>query len=179
MIHKNSLFTLAHHPNWEFYLPHTPAWYIIYTTPRAEKRVAERLEEMGIEVFLPLHKTPRRWSDRIKLVEVPLFPSYVFINTRKDKLYDILKTPGVARFVYFEGEPATLNQKEINAIREFLSFAEGKHTKIELQDEVKIATGPLVNKEGKVLKITKNYVLLRVNTLGYTVQVDLNTIIKK
>ncbi len=156
-----------------------PLWYIIYTTPRAEKRVAERLDDDGIEVFLPLHKTPRRWSDRIKLVEVPLFPSYVFINTRKDKLYDILKTPGVARFIYFEGEPATLNPKEINAIREFLSYAEGRETQIKLHDEVKIASGPLVNKEGKVLKITKKYVLLRVNSLGYTVQVNLDAVIKQ
>lgn len=155
------------------------AWYIIYTAPRAEKRVAERLEDEGLEVFLPLHKTPRRWSDRIKLVEVPLFPSYVFIHARKNQLYDLLKIPGVAHFLHFGGEPATLNLKEIKAIKEFLSYAEGRETKIEVQDEVKIAAGPMINKEGKVLKITKKYVLLRVNKLGYSVQVDLDAVIKQ
>ncbi len=159
--------------------PHPPAWYIIYTTPRAEKRVVERMHELGVEVFLPLHKTPRKWSDRIKLVEVPLFPSYVFIKTQKNQLYDLLKVNGVARFLYFEGEPATMYPEEIDAIKEFLVYAEGKTTELEPDDEVKIAAGPMINKQGKVLKITKKYVFLHVNQLGYTIRVKRDEVIKK
>src|SRR5512140_1670119 len=55
-------------------------WYALYTRPRAEKMVYSRLEEGGIEAFLPLYKTLRKWSDRKKLVEKPLFSSYVFVN---------------------------------------------------------------------------------------------------
>lgn len=170
---------MEHFSNTHIHKPQPSAWYVIYTTPRAEKRVAERMAEMGIEVFLPLHTTPRKWSDRIKMVEVPLFSSYVFIKTQKNQLYDLLKTPGVARFVYFEGEPATILSEEIEAIKEFLIYAEGKTANIEIDDEVKIAAGPMVNKRGKVLKITKKYVLLRLAQLNYTIKVELDEIIKK
>ena len=52
-------------------------WNVLYTAPRAEKQVKERIAALGVECFLPLHRTPRVWSDRVKIVEVPLFSSYI------------------------------------------------------------------------------------------------------
>jgi transcriptional antiterminator RfaH len=57
-------------------------WYALYTRPRAEKQVYQRLTEAGVETFLPLQKTYRMWSDRKKLVEKPLLSSYIFVNTK-------------------------------------------------------------------------------------------------
>ena len=152
---------------------------MLYTKPRAEKQVAVRLTDAGEEVFLPLHLAPRKWSDRVKLVEMPLFSSYLFVNTTKAKLYDVVRIPGVARIIYFEGEPATVHQKEINGLMRFLEYANGRMCHIEPDDEVRIAVGPFKDLEGKVLKITKTKVMLRLATLGLIAHVQLDQIVKK
>lgn len=157
----------------------TKAWYVVYTTPRAEKQVQQRLEEQGVEVFLPLHLSPRKWSDRVKMVEMPLFSSYLFVNTTRAALYDLTRVNGVARIVYFEGQPAVVRPQEIKAIRQFLAYANGKACRLELDDEVRVAVGPMKDTGGKVIKIGKKYVVLLLDKLGLQVQVALETVIKK
>ncbi len=155
------------------------AWYVIYTAPKAEKQVQKRLQEAGEEVFLPIHLAPRKWSDRIKLVEMPLFPSYLFVRARQERLYDLIRIPGVARIVYFDGQPAEVRQQEIKAIQQFLEYANGKICQIALDDEVRVAVGPLKDTGGKVIKIGKQYVVLLLEKLGLQVQVALDQIVKK
>jgi len=155
------------------------AWYVVYTAPRAEKQVQQRLTEQGIEVFLPIHLSPRKWSDRVKMVEMPLFPSYLFVMARKSDLYDLVRIPGLARIVYFEGEPATVRPQEIRAIRQFLEYANGKACRLELDDEVRVAIGPMKDAGGKVIKIGKKYVVLLLDKLGLQVQVALDAVVKK
>ena len=75
----------------------------------------------GIEVFLPMHMTPRRWSDRIKMVEVPLFNSYIFVRTIDEVLRSLVKIKGVARIVYYNGAPAVVRNNEIENIKIFLA----------------------------------------------------------
>ena len=156
-----------------------PAWYVVYTAPKAEKQVQQRLTEQGVEVFLPLHLSPRKWSDRVKLVEMPLFPSYLFVHCYQALLYDLVRIPGIARMVYFEGQPAIVRQQEIKAIQEFLEYANGRFCQIELNDEVRVAVGPLKDTGGKVIKIGKKYVVLLLEKLGLQVQVELDQIVKK
>ncbi len=155
------------------------AWYVVYTAPRAEKQVQQRLTEQGVEVFLPIHLFPRKWSDRIKMVEMPLFPSYLFVMTRKSDLYELVRIPGLARIVYFEGEPAVVRPQEIRAIRQFLECASGKACRLELDDEVRVAIGPMKDAGGKVIKIGKKYVVLLLDKLGLQVQVALDAVVKK
>ena len=155
------------------------AWYVVYTAPRAEKQVQQRLTEQGVEVFLPIHFSPRKWSDRVKMVEMPLFPSYLFVMTRKSDLYDLVRIPGLARIVYFEGEPAVVRPQEIRAIRQFLECASGKACRLELDDEVRVAIGPMKDAGGKVIKIGKKYVVLLLDKLGLQVQVALDAVVKK
>jgi transcription antitermination factor NusG len=155
------------------------AWYVVYTAPKAEKQVEQRLINQGFEVFLPLHLTPRKWSDRIKMVEMPLFPSYLFVLTRKSDLYDLVRVPGLARIVYFEGEPAVVRPQEIRAIRQFLECANGKSCSLELDDEVKVAVGPMKDAGGRVIKIGKKYAVLLLDKLGLQVQVALDAVVKK
>jgi transcription antitermination factor NusG len=81
--------------------PHHPQWYAIRTRSRHEKMVSDQLEKQGIENFLPLIKRNRKWSDRIKEVELPLFAGYNFVRvcfTSGERL-QVLKTHGVAGFV--------------------------------------------------------------------------------
>ena len=78
-------------------------WYALYTRPRAEKLVYQRLIEEHIETFLPLQKTYRMWSDRKKLIEKPLLSSYIFVKTNKKTFPKVYKVIGVVKFVSFEG----------------------------------------------------------------------------
>lgn len=76
-----------------------PHWYACYTHGRHEKRVASRLEEAGIESYLPVRMERRRWTDRVREVKLPIFPSYVFGRFRLGALRQVLDVPGVATTV--------------------------------------------------------------------------------
>ncbi len=95
-----------------------PHWYLLYTNPRAEKKTETELRFLGFEVYLPLHKTLHQWSNRKKMVEVPLFNSYLFVYTELERhYYPILNVPGVVKFVNFEKKPAIVDPREIELIR--------------------------------------------------------------
>lgn len=72
------------------------SWYVLYTAPRAEKQVRDRIDALGIECWLPLHRTPRVWSDRVKIVELPLFNSYLFVRCTDPELRNLIRVYGVA-----------------------------------------------------------------------------------
>lgn len=154
-------------------------WYVLYTAPRAEKKVEMRIEDMGVEVYLPIHLAPRKWTDRIKLVEMPLFSSYIFVKTEREKLYDLLQLPGVARVVYYLGQPAEVRESEIKAIHTFLEKAKGKECSFEIDEEVKIAFGPMAGTIGKVKTIKGKYVVLILNQLGLHARVALDRLVRK
>ncbi len=153
-------------------------WFVLYTTPRAEKQVEQRIADDITEVFLPLHLSPRKWSDRIKMVEVPLFPSYIFVKTYRWHLYDLVRMPGVARILYFLGEPAVLRDSEIEAIRKFLVIARGKACSFEVDEVVKVAIGPLAGTFGKIKTVKGKYVILLLNKLGLYARVSKDQIVK-
>ncbi len=154
-------------------------WYVLYTSPRAEKQVEQRVAAEVDEVYLPLHLSPRKWSDRVKLIETPLFPSYIFVKTYHAKLYDLLPIKGVARILYFQGEPATLRDSEIDAIRSFLVVARGKVCSFEVDDEVKVAVGPLAGTLGKIKTVRGKYVVLMLNKLGLCAKVEKDKLVQK
>jgi len=96
-------------------------WYAIYTQPRTEKKVAERLRSQNVEVYLPLQSKLQQWSDRKKWIEVPLINSYVFVKTNLYNYYDILNTSGVVKFITFENAPAIVKQSDIELIKLLLA----------------------------------------------------------
>ncbi len=147
-------------------------WYVLYTAARAEKKVENRLLEMGVEVFLPIHRCKRRWSDRIKQVEMPLFKSYVFVRHPEHKLRSLLLIPGVSRIVFYLQRPAVVREKEIQAIKEFLNIARDREIITE-GDVVEIISGALESKTGEVLKVDKDVVILRLQELGAKIYVSL------
>jgi transcription antitermination factor NusG len=147
-------------------------WYVLYTSARAEKRAEERLKETGVETFLPLHRVKRKWSDRVKVVEQPLFFSYIFVNCDDYKLRQLPFVYGVSRIVYYNGRPAVVRENEINAIKEFLDIA--KHREIISNgDEVEILCGPLKSKSGKVIEVNDKYAKLTIEELGAKICVSL------
>src|ERR1700733_14584165 len=95
-------------------------WLAIYTRPRWEKKVNLLLKEKGFESYCPLNKVRRKWSDRIKVVEEPLFKSYVFVKIDEAARTEIRMTAGVINFVYWNSKPAVIKEKEIATIKRFL-----------------------------------------------------------
>jgi len=151
-----------------------PEWYTLYTTPRAEKRVYQYLKLDGWECYLPLHRTPRVWSDRVKMVEMPLFHSYIFVKCREFDVWPLLKIRGVVKMVYYNGKPAVIKEEEILAIRQFIKKADGKQ--ICTGDEVEILAGSFKKVSGKIMKMQKKIIYLHLEQLAATVCVNLNKV---
>jgi len=151
-------------------------WYALYTRPRAEKQVYNRLIENGVVTFLPLQKTYRMWSDRKKLVEKPLLSSYIFVKTKSKHFPDVYKTQGIVKFVTFEGHPASIPQKQIDNLRLLINSDEEievSSEKFAQGDNVEVVSGSLVGLTGELIKIgSKNRVVVRIDRL------DQNLILK-
>lgn len=145
-------------------------WLAIYSRPRWEKKVNQLLLEKGFESYCPLNKVRRKWSDRVKVVEEPLFKSYVFVKVSEEDRTAVRMTPGVINFVYWEGKPAVIKEKEINAIKRFLNEYENVEVQpmnLQVHQRVKITTGPLMDEEGEVLSLQRKVVKVAIDSLGY------------
>ena len=145
-------------------------WLAIYTRPRWEKKVDLLLKEKGFESYCPLNKVRRKWSDRIKLVEEPLFKSYVFVKVDEAARTMVRMTSGVINFVYWDGKPAVIKEKEITVIRRFLDEHENVEVQpmdIELNQRVKITHGPLMDQEGRVVDVRHKTVKVSIDSIGY------------
>jgi transcription antitermination factor NusG len=152
----------------------TKNWYVLYVSPRSEKKVKDRLDAMGVECYLPVHRSPSVWSDRVKIVDKPLFTSYVFVYCQESGLYPLIFVYGVVRVVYYCDKPAIIRQREIDAIHEFLEQA--THRSLCVGDEVEILSGSMKRISGKVQRIKKKYLVLFIEQLGATVAVNLDNV---
>jgi len=148
----------------------TRKWLAIYTRPRWEKKVNQLLTEKGVECYCPLNKVRRKWSDRVKIVEEPLFKSYVFVKVSDDDRTAVRMTPGAINFVYWQGRPAVIKEKEITAIKRFLGEyenVEAQPIELKLSQRVRVTNGTLMDQEGKVLDIRHKTVKIAIDSLGY------------
>jgi transcription antitermination factor NusG len=148
----------------------TPKWYAIYTRPRWEKKVAALLLHKGIESYCPLNKVRRRWSDRTKTIEEPLFKSYVFVKTDATAGTAVRLTDGVINFVYWNGKPAVIKDEEISTIKQFLNDYENvvlQKLNVGINERVKVIAGPMMEAEGTVLEVKHKTVKVAIDSLGY------------
>ena len=154
-------------------------WYVVYTRPRWEKKVADLLSRKKIENFCPLNKVQRQWSDRKKVVAEPLFTSYVFVHIDDTEQLPVRVTEGIINFVYWLGKPAVIREDEIVAIKEFLN--DYQHIQLEkisvnLMDTVRVIGGPLVTQIGQVVSVKNNRtVKVVLPSLGYMMHAELET----
>ena len=148
----------------------TRKWLAIYTRPRWEKKVNQLLTEKGFESYCPLNKVRRKWSDRMKVVEEPLFKSYVFVKVTEQERSAVRMTTGAINFVYWDGKPAIVKEREISAIRRFLDEheqVEARPANLKLNDRVRITNGTLMDHEGKVLALRHKTAKVAIDSLGY------------
>ena len=129
-------------------------WYAAYTSSRHEKTVAEHLRQREVECFLPLYETVRRWKNGRHRVQLPLFPSYVFVRMGlRDKLR-VLQVPGLAQLVSFQGSPAVLPDAEIETLRSALAAGvpAQPYRYLSVGSRVEICCGPLQGMKGILLR---------------------------
>ncbi len=145
-------------------------WYAIYTRPRWEKKVHQLLQQKNVESYCPLNRVRKRWSDRIKIVHEPLFKSYVFVKINDAERSFVRLTPGVMNFVYYNGKPAVIRDKEIQIIKKFLGeYDEVQVEKINFKkdERVQIDAGPFMGQEGKIIEVRSKTVKVIIDSLGY------------
>jgi transcription antitermination factor NusG len=145
-------------------------WYAIYTKPRWEKKVHKDLVDRGIESYCPLNRVRKQWSDRVKVVEEPLFKSYVFVRIPEEEGTRVRMVNGVLNFVYWNGKPAIVKDKEIADIRRFLNEYEDislEQLDLKPEDKVVIRTGVMMDKEAVVRRVLHNRVEVVIESLGY------------
>ena len=142
-------------------------WYAVYTKPRSEKKLADRLNDRGIEAYLPLRKTLKQWSDRKKRVEEPLISSYVFVNIVQSDYFEVLNTPGAVRYIWFSGKPATIPAKQIQVLKIITGTdmeVESVPTNLPKGSHVRIVSGPLRELTGELLNYAgKHKVIIRID----------------
>ena len=142
----------------------TSSWFAIQTWSRREKKVATELREKGISVFLPLFSEKRQWSDRQRLVELPLFPQYVFVRIppKTHARIPVLRTVGVTGFVGKRGVGVPIPDSEIDGIRTILAqgMPFNHHSFLNVGKRIRIRGGSLDGVEGVLTAINRDATLV-------------------
>jgi transcription antitermination factor NusG len=153
-------------------------WFALQVRTRQEASVAQQLNGQGYERFLPLYKLRKRWSDRIKEVNSPLFPGYLFCRFNPQDRLPILKTPGVIQIVGFNNGPAVVDEAEIHSIQTLVA-AGVPHQPwpfLAAGDRVRIESGPLLGLEGILIDVRRSHrLVLSVTLLQRSVAVEIDS----
>lgn len=147
-------------------------WHVLYVKSRHEKKVFETLTKLSLESFLPLVKTKKKWSDRVKIVQLPLIPSYIFVNLKSPQdFYEALSANGVCAYVRFGSSFAKISEKEINKMKLLVGANDVMNIEIDSQlpkvgEFRKIEFGSLSGLDCEILKVDNiNKIIVRIEQL--------------
>ena len=152
-------------------------WYALTTRSQHEKKAVEALDLRGFQTFLPLYRARRRWSDRTKVLDLPLFPGYVFCRFAVEQRVSVLTSPNIATVVGIGKQPVPLADEEIQGIQTMI--ASGLRVEpwqfLEVGQKVRIAGGALDGVTG-ILVQEKNSlrVVVNVELLHRSVAVEIS-----
>src|SRR4051794_29474858 len=152
-------------------------WYAVYTRPRSEKRIDIWLQKKSIESWCPVQKVVRQWSDRKKMIEQPLFTSYVFVHVTEKERIAVLETDGVINYVHYLGKPAIIRDEEIQLIKSYLQEIDTEITtqsweSLEEDIKVQITQGVFMQETGTVVKSGKKRLYVKLESLGQVMIVE-------
>ena len=153
-------------------------WYALYTMPRTEKKVEQRLLQKNIEVYLPLIDTVRIWTDRKKKIQSPLIPSFIFIYATDEEIIESLKTQGVINIVRYLKKPAKIKDYEINNLKILLkepNFVD-IHEPIDISngEDVEVIRGVFMGLVAKCIrKKGKHHVIIEIKALEKKIEVNI------
>lgn len=152
-------------------------WYVLYTKPKWEKKVAEQLSKNGIECYCPLVIQVRQWSDRKKKVEVPLFNSYIFVQLSEADRNVVFDSPGVVRYLFWLGKPAIVRDEEIKVIKKWLNNTVDTDISVshyKVGDSVEIESGPFLSQKAIVQQVNSTNYILVLESLGCVLKMKIN-----
>jgi transcription antitermination factor NusG len=134
----------------------TPSWYAVYTAPRHEKSVLRHLRSRSVESFLPLYSSARLWNGRRAMVQMPLFPGYLFVRMLPEERMRVLEAPGVLNIVSSHGKLVPLPDGEVEALRAALETRHSEpHPFLSTGRTVRIKVGPMRGLEGVIVRQTR------------------------
>lgn len=151
-------------------------WYPVYTRSRAEKKAYDELLKKGIKCYLPLKKTLKQWSDRKKIVEEPLIKSYLFVYISAREYAEVLMTNGIARFLYFSGNIASMPEQQIENLKLLLATdaeLEVFEYDIKAGEQVIIKAGPFKGMLAEIVALhNKRRLILRLENMGVAIEIN-------
>ena len=158
-------------------LDHVKKWHVIYTKSKWEKKVDDLLKKKSFESWCPVQKRERQWSDRKKIIEEPLFRSYVFVKVSKSEYSVLLSTMGVVNFLYFEKKPAIIRDNEIEEIRKYLGLSNATIQVLDMANipastKVSINQGLFMGQKGEVIKSSKKTVYVQLESINMMMIVE-------
>lgn len=150
-------------------------WHVVYTKPKWEKKVAERLNEIGVVAYCPLVAKVRQWSDRKKVVHVPLFNSYIFVQIEEKDRNRVFEIPGAVRYLFWLGKPATVKDSEIETIQNWLSAPTTYEVSLDQWkkgDKIVLESGPFASQSAIIQEVKQNHYIMILESLGCVLKVD-------
>jgi len=153
------------------------AWFVVHVARQSEKTVASILEYKGYQPFAPTYVLRKQWSDRVKTLEKPLFPGYVFVRTPGTTVSGLVcSTPGAIRILSFGGQPCLLPDFEIDAVRRFSLLAKPLPTPyLNVGQRVEIKDGPFAGIVGIIKQIRNRACLIvSVQLISQSIYVDVS-----
>jgi transcriptional antiterminator RfaH len=148
-------------------------WFVIYTKPKSELKVLERLTDLGIEAYTPTKIEVRKWSDRKKKVTVCLLPSMVLVCLEEKEVSKVFEVPGVRRYLFVHGERARVTNDEVLAMKHYI---ENTYQLLNKKDhlvgsKIKI---PSLNQEAEIISVKGKRCIAQLELLGATVSFQLS-----
>jgi len=155
----------------------TAPWYVVQTRYRFESKVASHLQGKGVEVFLPLLNETHRWSDRQKVISLPLFSGYVFVRLQPSASWrtSVLRTEGVMGFVQVHGDASPIPARQIDGLRCLLAqnLPCALHPFLKVGQRVRIRGGCLDGLEGILAQSTQKTLVISMECIQRSVAVTL------
>jgi len=149
-------------------------WNVIYTKSRSEKKVEERLKNIGIEAYCPVRTEVKFWSDRKKSILVPVLPSMVLVKIEKNKRNQVFDIPGVVRYMFWLKKHAVVRDSEVDSLKLLLksnNIIEQNVASYNVGDEIKISS--FEDQLGIIKKISKNQIWVVLKQLGYVIKLKI------
>lgn len=155
-----------------------PRWFAVYTRYKREKLVLKRLQQKGIEVYLPLQEFLRRHQRKTRVVELPVISCYIFVHITKASYVSVLETMDVVRFVRFSHNLIAIPDCEMQILKQVINEGlpiEAVPHGYEIGDMVEITSGNLKGLRGILSKKnTKNNFLIDLNSIGYSLRMQVD-----
>jgi transcription antitermination factor NusG len=150
------------------------SWHVIFTKPRAEKKVEERLNNFGIEAYCPVKQEIKQWSDRKKKILVPVLPSMVLVNIDEKERNKVFDIPGVVRYMFWLGKHAIVKEEEVDSLKTLLTQNNIVSQSIETFKVGETINVPgFENQSGIIKKISTNQIWVVLNNLGYVIKLKI------